>query len=182
VCDQAHHCGQLGERRERTIRADGHVRELSGSVAADASAIHNVAGKIEVFRDDGQQHRATDPLAIGNLLGSSACYGDRAGHARNRKSAQHVVAEEPLHPKNFIVTPPRIPGQLRDDIRSYVIEKIRAGEETAARARIVEIDDDPIHERTAIKGASKAQGQTGCASTNRWRQELQRRCRPKMPG
>src|SRR6516225_3534461 len=54
MADKAHHRAPPGHQRERAVRSDGDIRQLSGPVAADASSVETVGGEFEIFRNERQ--------------------------------------------------------------------------------------------------------------------------------
>src|ERR1700758_5786980 len=63
MADKAHHRAPPGHQRERAVRSDGDIRQLSGPVAADSAAVETVGGELEIFRNERQQHRTAHTRA-----------------------------------------------------------------------------------------------------------------------
>jgi len=53
----AHHCRISGQQLEVSGGGESEIRQLSGTIAADALARHEVALKIQFFRANGHDHR-----------------------------------------------------------------------------------------------------------------------------
>src|SRR5262249_56034173 len=60
MADKAHHRAPPGYQRERAVRSDGDIRQLSGPVAADASSLETIAAELPQF-PNYPQHTHTPP-------------------------------------------------------------------------------------------------------------------------
>src|SRR6185295_18059594 len=116
-----------------------HVRQLTRSVAANASAVHDARLQVEILRDCWQQHRATDTRPIGRFgIGGVERAARRYGAATER-----IVSKEPLDPEQLVMTPARVPGGLCDNVRCLIRRDVDAIQE-AACANIGKVDENAI--------------------------------------
>src|SRR6185437_11461314 len=122
VPEHARHDLIPGERMRAAVRSIGHVRQLSGAVAADALADQAAELEFQLLRHDRQDHARADAAAdIGLVL------------------EIRPVAEEAGDAIDLVMAPARLPRRLGDDVRPGIVGVVdRAGigvEQAAALGR-----------------------------------------------
>src|SRR5262245_32501364 len=121
--------------------------------------------EFEIFRNQGQQHRAAHTRAECGLVVGGADHSGRARDAWTHDTPQGVVAEEPLQPVYFVVTPAGIECHLLDDIRRLVRRDVHVLQEISPAPGVDEIDDCAIDDAAASECASGSEGCGGRAGT-----------------
>ena len=131
---------ERGQRDERAVGANGHVRQIPRPVATNSAAIHHAAHQFEIVRNNPHQEVSARTGAEGCLLAgrSERAAGRRRGHA------QGVVGKEPLHRERLeMKIPGGVPCNLFDNVRRLVRGDGHAVEETSG-AGIGDVDGQAV--------------------------------------
>src|SRR5262245_18163484 len=153
MADKAHHRAPPGYQRERAVRRDGDIRQLSGPVAADASSVETIGGELEIFRNERQQYRTAHARAERGLVVGGAHHGGRARDACADGAPQDIVAEEPLQPVYFVVAPARIECRFLDDVRRLIRRDVHVLQEISAAPGIDDVEYLAIDDAAACESA-----------------------------
>src|SRR5262245_4748776 len=132
---------QRGDWRERAIRGNGHIGQLTRSVAAYTRAIHDAPLEVDISRDHRQQHGAAHTRAIGRL--PVDCVEGTAG--RYHAATKRAVRKKSLDPEHLVVTPTWVQCSFYDDIWCLVRCHSDAGQEAAASANVGKVHEDAVH-------------------------------------
>src|SRR5262249_16417635 len=139
---------------ERAVQTDGDIRQLSCRVAADSAAVQAAGREVEIFRNQGQQHRTAYTCAECGLVVGGSDHGRRARDARTEDAPPGIFPQEPLQPVYFVVTPAGIERRFLDDVRRLVGRDVHVLQEISPAPGVDEVDYCAIDDATAGECAS----------------------------